>query len=291
MAQNQLQSVRRAWRAWLASWIPTFELIRRIAVGFSKDRCFRTAAALTFTSLFALVPILVLVVLVSSAIPSLSAYHVQFEHFILSNFVARSADVIQAQIDNFIGEARHLSAMSVVSLIAEAVLMIFTMEKAFDEIWRVRNRRHGLAGLMLYWGVLTLLPMMCAVGLVVLSYIFSSPIVMAVAKSVGLGDVLLRLGPIIMACLGVFFLYRALPNCEVPVQSALFATFFTVIMFFFAKHAFMVYTHHLTLVRDLYGALAALPTFLVWLYWNWSMVLLGVEVSYHVTCFNKERRK
>lgn len=266
-----------------------FQLARAIGCGFLEDRCFRTAAALAFSTLFALVPIVVLVVLIFNALPVSDVADQQIKQFLLDNFVTHSVDTIQQHMHTFIQQSQHLSIMGLFMLVCVAILMVFTMERAFDQIWRVPNSRHGLSGFFMYWSVLTLLPVLISLGFFVVTSIHTWPFFENILQHPWWQSALPRIVPFVLIFFALFLLYLTLPNCKVPVVSAWLSSFVATISFFIARYLYGFYTMHLTVQMSVYGALSVLPVFLIWVYWNWMVVLLGVEVGYHYALFRQQQ--
>lgn len=258
------------------------QLACNVARGFLADRCLRSAAALAFCTLFALVPILVLVVLIFNALPVSAGADHQITAFLLHNFLIHSKDTIQQHLQIFLEHAKHLSILGLFMLVCVAVMMVFTMERAFDEIWRIPRSRHGLSGFFMYWSVLTLLPVLVSVGLFMVGNLSNSVWLQDLLHGLGLQAVVSALIPFLLIAFAFFLLYLTLPHCKVPMRSAWLSSLVATICFFAARFLYGLYIKNVMGAQlSLYGALSVLPVFLMWIYWNWVVILLGVEVGYH----------
>ena len=111
----------------LAVW----QVTKQSLLGFFNDRCIQTAAALSYTTLFALVPLVVLVVLILQAFPAFAPVVNRVQDFAAKNLVAHSASQLGDHFQLFIEHSRHLSVVGICFLVVVAVLMVFTMEKSF----------------------------------------------------------------------------------------------------------------------------------------------------------------
>src|SRR6185312_1826261 len=110
---------------------------------FQHDACFTWAASLSYTMLLSLVPLLASSLVLIKGIPAFKSLEGQLEQFLLSHFVAGSAQAIQAYLHQFLQQALTLSAMGSLFLLMTSVLLIFSMEKAFNHIWKTPSHRRG----------------------------------------------------------------------------------------------------------------------------------------------------
>ncbi len=270
------------WRDYIRTyWRFTCYIWRR----FTQDGCSYRAAALTFTSLLSLVPLMAVSFAIITAFPVFQAFEKRVQDFIFSNFVPASGQAVQHQLQLFASQASNLSGVGMLFLVITAVLVMFTIEQAFNAIWHVPTRRKGTSAFLLYWAVLTLAPILMGISLAVSSYLISLPLVTGTAQSLGLLEPMLALVPFLASWVTFTFLYVAVPNCYVPIRHGLGGAFIAAILFEVAKKGFAFYVTHFPTYKLLYGALATIPIFLVWLYVSWLIILFGAEVanslSYH----------
>ena len=94
-----------------------------------------------------------------------------------------------------------------------------------------------------------------------------------------------------LTILGFFILNWTIPNRSVPIKAAFFAGTFSATLFEMLKHLFGFVMSNFTSYEIIYGAFAAVPIFLLWIFLSWNIVLLGVEISYALTAFNADTHK
>lgn len=268
------------WAPMRALFSQVEEFVRQVVTQFCIDNCPLRAAALAFTSLLSIVPLLTVSFTVMTAFPIFRQLGLQFQNFIFENFVAASAQVVQANVQKFVGQAMNLSATGMVFLVVTAVLMVFNMEQAFNTIWRVRRSRSGITAFMLYWGLLTLIPIFLGVGFAISSYVFSLPLIEGTTQTLGLKKPFLTLSPYLLTFVAFTVLYITLPNCKVSVRHAMIGGFVATLLFELAKYAFGLYVLHFPTYELLYGTLAAIPIFLLWVYLSWLIILFGAIVAH-----------
>lgn len=247
---------------------------------FASDACFTRAAALAYTTLLAMVPLMTVSLALLSAFPVFQDGAQKIQSFVFSNFVAGSADIIQQHLQSFVESARHLSPTGLFFLVVTAVMMIFNMESDFNAIWKVKKRRHGVSAFLIYWAVLTLLPISVGVGIAVSTNLAEIPLVVEMGEVLNIKAILLRCLPNLITWLSFTILYVTLPNCIVKVRHAVWGGLVAMMLFSWAKFGFGWYLVHFPSYELLYGALATIPIFLLWLYLTWLIILFGVIVSY-----------
>jgi membrane protein len=251
-------------------WRRTLYVISR----FGADRCSENAAALTYMSLFALVPLLTVLYTMASAIPAFQGVETQMQDFIFKNLLPEASSDIKAYLDDFSRQAKNLTGPGIAFLLITAVLMLRNIEKSFNMIWRARENRSAVSSFLLYWAVLTLAPITIGLGLGISTYLASFAHVLEEFDVIGAKAILITLTPLLLSTAGFSLVYVAVPNCRVPYKHALIGGFIAALAFNIARSLFtkLVVESSYTFI---YGAFAAVPLFLLWIYLSWNIVLMG----------------
>ncbi|MCK4870125.1 MAG: YihY family inner membrane protein [Gammaproteobacteria bacterium] len=246
---------------------------------FSREGCTLQAAGLAYVTLLSLVPLLTLSLSVLSAFPVFKGLGAKLQSMVFSNFVASSASVIEQHINTFMQQTSKLTVPGMLFLLVMGVLMIFSMEQAFNHIWKVEKRRNAIQAFLTYWAVLTLTPILIGVGLAVSADFLKLQIVSATVSFLGLKTFLLVVSPYLFTFLAFFLLYVAIPHTKVKFRYAAIGALVGALLFQLAKFGFALYITHFPTYKLLYGALATIPIFLAWLYISWLVVVFGALVS------------
>lgn len=268
-----------------------FQFIHHVSKRFVADRCTYTAAALTYTSLLALVPLLATGFSILAAFPVFETVTDEIQDFIFANFVPASQEMIQDYLLRFAEQASHLTAIGIVFLLVTALLLMETIDYAFNEIWGVQQRRRGISIFMVYWAVLSLGPLLLGVSLVVTSYFISLPVISDMAHTLGVKPFLLRMMPFSLTTLAFTLIYIAVPNRRVFLHHAFMGGFLAALLFEMAKRGFAYYVTQLATYKIVYGALSAVPIFLLWIYLSWIIILLGAEITRSFVSFYREHEQ
>ncbi|MBZ0106085.1 MAG: YihY family inner membrane protein [Sulfuricella denitrificans] len=253
--------------------------MRFLARRFDEDRCIQIASSLTYTTLLSLVPLMVIAFTVISAFPVFSGLMTQLKIFLLTNMVPEVAGkIITVYMQQFSEKAARLTAAGIAALAVTALILMQTIEHAFNLIWRVTTRRHLLQRVLTYWAVLTLGPLLLGASLSLTSYLVSYSLGY-VAFIPELGVVVLKVVPLVMTSLAFSLLYLAVPNRHVPLRHALTGGVVAGLGLGLMSKGFAAYILHFSGYTLVYGAFASLPVFLLWIYLSWLVVVSGAVVA------------
>jgi membrane protein len=272
MLATTLAAATRAW-----------QFVQHLYKRIVEDDCLRSAAALTYLTLFALVPLMTVAYAVLSAVPAFDAAGDQIEQFIFSHFVPGTAHEIRHYLQQFSQQARHLTGIGVIFLVLTAYGMLADIERTLNAIWRAPPRRGGILGLLRHWTILSLGPLCMAIALAISTYLLSLRVLTEPIATPLLQGTALLLTPWLLTSAAFTLIYIAVPNTPVRLRDALIGGVVAGLCFELAKWLF-------TLVfrqgyEPVYGAFAALPLFLLWVYLSWIILLLGAELAFAVAAY------
>lgn len=207
MTQPSLQPLRK-----------TFAFVWLVLKRFNADGCFSRAGSLAYATLLSLVPLMTVSFLVFTALPIFQEFALKIQSFVINNFVAASAEIVQQHLTKFVAHTSRLSAIGMLFLVATAVLMVFNLEQAFNSIWRAAKRRSLVSAFLMYWAVLTLTPILIGIGLLLTTYFISLPFISEATQFLGLNKLFLILTPYISTLIAFTLVYLAVPNCKVKFR-------------------------------------------------------------------------
>jgi len=250
-----------------------------VARRFDEVRCLQIASSLTFTTLLALVPLVTIALTLMSAFPVFSGLGEQIHRFLLANMLPEAAGkVVTGYIEQFSGRTGRLTALGTAVLAVTAFMMMFTIERAFNSIWRVSRTRPVVQRVLIYWATLTLSPVLIGASLSITSYIISTSL--GYARQVPLaGAAIIGLAPLVLTCAAFTFLYYVVPNRAVRLRHALLGGFVAALAFEIMKRGFALYIAKFPTYTLVYGAFAVIPIFLLWVYFSWVVVVIGALIA------------
>lgn len=254
---------------------------------FGQNRCSSIAAELTVTSLLALVPLTTVIFALLAFIPSFQELGAQLQTLTFKYFVPGTGETVQNYINEFVGKARGLSGVGTLMLLITALLMMRTIDTSFNKIWQVDSNQSMLRTFLVYWAVLTLGPILLGSSLLITSYIQSLPIISDVVTEHDFGFA--RWLPFVMATIAFGVMYFVIPNRKIPIKHAILSGVLTALLFELAKKAFTIFVTSFSTYQLIFGALAAVPLFLIWIYLSWVIVLLGAEFCHGLDAFELQQ--
>src|SRR5574340_129952 len=239
------------------------KFMRFIAARFSQDRCIQIAASLTFTTLLSLVPLITIALAMFSAFPVFEDFSAHIKVYLLNNLMPDMAGKIITQYtQQFAESATRLTTVGIAFLAVTAMLMMLTIDHAFNVIWRVARPRPLLKRLVVYWAVLTLAPLLIGARLSLTSWLVGFS--MGYAKHVPVFGVgVLKVLPVLFTTLAFAMLFRLVPNRYVPRSHALIGALVAAIVFESMNRVFGYYVSHFPTYKLVYGAFASIPIFLM----------------------------
>jgi len=251
---------------------------------FRLKRCQQRAAALTYMTLFGIVPMMTVTYAMFSLIPSMQGMGEELQTFLLGYIVPSSELQVHGYLQEFSSQARSLTWVGIAMLVATAYLMLKSIEQAFNDVWGVLEARKGLSNFLLYWAVLSLGPLLLGLGFGVSTYLLSLKLMVSEYDSLGLMPVLLSYVPWLLTAAAFTLLFAAVPNCKVPLKHALFGGVVSAILFEVLKYLFALLVAHSDF-RMIYGAFAIVPLFLLWVNLLWMIVLAGAVMVRNLSTY------
>lgn len=235
------------------------------------------AASLTFTTLLSIVPLFAVALALFTAFPMFADFRAELENFILKVLPGQISGTVLKYVNEFALQATRLTAIGVIFLGVTALSMIVTVDQVLNDIWRVRNRRPLTQRIIIYWAIITLGPILIGASLTATSFLWSRT-GEAVEQMAPVLRALLDLAPMLISGFAYAALYYFVPNRRVRWRDALIGGFIAAILAEILRIGFGMFVARGT-VRNVYGAFAALPLFLFWLYLSWYVLLFGAAIA------------
>ena len=246
---------------------------------FLGDGCPLKAGGLGYVSLLAVVPLIAIGLAVLAGFPAFESWRDQVQDFLVGVLVADAGDEASAQLALFVANASRMTGPGLAFLALAAILLMTNISAALNAIWRVAEPRPLAQRIAVYWAVLTLGPLLIGASLSVSGYAFAAVAWFGVETGASrLVDLswMLSVG---FAAAGFAFLYFLVPNRAVQVWHALAGGVVAALLLDLLKRGFGIYLTYFPSYEVVYGALAAIPVFLVWLYLAWIAALFGAEIA------------
>lgn len=279
-----------------------------------KTNAMAMSAALSFRTIFALVPMLILAFVMLKSL-GLSSQNTEMLRNVLHQaqmdqiYVQKEADTspigyqypfgqiampeeepepprqvtvaeeIETMVANVEGQLTvgRIGPVGVIVLVWAAIALLATIERSLNRVFESPRNRSWVRRILLYWSVLTLGPLLLTV-VVYVGERAAGTVETMPALSWFL-NVLAWIGPVLAGVMLLSLLYRLLPNARVSYRAALIGSAAAVTLWLLGRSAFFSYVENVG-KRSIYGALGLVPLFLIWLNFSWWSFLFGAELCH-----------
>lgn len=247
------------------------DLVRHCGRRFRGDQLAHIAGSLAFSTVLATVPLAAVVFGVFSVLPGFEEWLQPVRVFLFKHLLPASGELLGQHIETLSRNVGRLTAFGAALLVVSALSLMATIERTFNFLWRAPRSRPLAQRLVTYWAVLTLAPALIGVGLA-----FSTRIV----RHAGFAAQLLAGGASAIVEFGAFtLLFVAVPNVRVRLADAVPGALFATVLFEIARRVFEAFILSAVSYQALYGAIAILPLFMLWVYVSWMVCLLGAILA------------
>ncbi len=252
------------------------------------ERCdlFRHASAMSYVTVFSIIPSLAAVMaLLSSFAPLISQQYdvVQVFNRLFSQLTPAAIGDIIEFIKNMLKaiDFKALGASGIIVLFFSLAFLLRQVEIAFNRIWLVRHNRSLIKRFLYFWTFSTLSLFFLSLGLAVFANMRLDSMLMDTADRIQSTFSFTAVIANWFLCFCVFVaLYKIIPNCPVRFIDACMGGLLATVCFQIITKGYGIFITKVADYRALYGTLAALPTFLLWLYLSWLIIMVGAVFAW-----------
>lgn len=251
---------------------------------FLDDRLFESAGALSFTMVFAMVPLSMVVFGVVSAFPAFDNWKNALSNYVFANFVPSSASAIKGWLEEATSNTGELTGVGVLVLVISLLVTLVSIEATFNKIWRVKTARPKFSRFLVYWTVLTLGAIVATASLALSTQFFAMSI-FKTASGQWVEGMILRLTPMLIEWFAFIAIYRVVPHRTVQWRHAMAGAALAVLLLELVKWGIGLYLGSFNAYAKIYQQVAFVPIFLLWIYFGWVAILLGASFASSISAF------
>jgi membrane protein len=271
------------------TWREVRDLVRFARRRLTEEKLPQVAGSLTFTTTLAIVPLLTIVLAIFTTFPMFGKLRTALDNYFVQMLMPKAiANTITSNLTQFASKATGLSAVGALALVLTSAAMIGTIERALNQIWRVRQPRPLVQRMLVYWALVTLGPLAFGLSLTITSQLFTATNGLTTAVPM-LGVLFYTLVSVGLTTGAYLLLYMTVPNRYVDWRDAAWGALVAAIAFEVAKRVFAIFIRQFPTYAIIYGALAALPLFLLWVYLSWLITLVGALLTAALPVIKYER--
>ena len=261
------------------STFPWRDSLRLLRERFRQDRLGVTASSLTFTTVIALVPMLAVALSLFTAFPLFAKFQEALQRWLIDSLIPDNiARQVMGYLTQFALKASKLGALGFAALLATVFALVITIDRTFNQIWRVRRSRPWAQRLLIYWACVTLLPIVLGASLTITSYIVTTSRGV-VGNLPGALRYTLDALELVMIAGATAAAYHFVPYTHVRWSHAWVGGALVAAGIELAKKGLTVYLGLVPTYSAVYGAFATVPILLIWIYLAWVIVLLGAVIT------------
>ena len=241
------------------------------------------ASSLSFYTLFTLVPVMLIVLSISTSLASFDAFYSNIKSFIMNNIMPVSSDAFSSFIDSFMQNSMQLSIIGIISIIVSSMLFFQNFEFIVNRIFRTKPRGFW-ESLTIYWTLVTLTPIA-----LVFSFYLSNELQRYLGESQLTQALnLLELLPYLIIWSLFFLIYKISANTEISNRAAGISSFTVSLVWYLAKIGFVSYVLQNKTYATIYGSFSTLIFFFLWVYLSWIIFIYGLKLCYTIEQVAKE---
>jgi membrane protein len=265
------------------------DLLRFMQRRLSEEQVPQVAGSLTFTTVLAVVPVMTIAFAIFTTFPLFNTFRDALEAYFVQSLMPRGVtNTILDNLSLFAAKANRLSAVGAVTLVLTAIMMFAIVDRSLNRIWRVKTPRSFTQSLIVYWAIMTLGPLLIGASLSFTTLV--SPVASTLAQQLPwMGTVAAISVSLMLMTMFFGLLYLIVPNRLVDWRDALIGGLVAAIAFEMTNRGFAFFITKFPSYRVIYGALAAVPIFLVWVYLFWLITLLGAVLAVALPVVKHER--
>lgn len=249
----------------------------------------RGAAALSYTTLLAVVPLLSVLISVFAAFPIFDSVRQQVEEFLIQYLMPDVIQNVQIYIGRFISAVKQLTAVGIIGIAITAVLMLSTIENSYNFIFQVKKPRRLSVKLLIYSLLLILGPVLIGILFMLRGYLFTLKYFQP-ENLFGYNVMATMILPRLLTFGCLWLSYIAVPNKKINFRNAFWGTAAAYIAMLILRFGFGYFLALNVTYRTIYGALAAVPLLLVWMYLWWTVVLSGAILTAALEEFRHKKK-
>lgn len=265
------------------------------------NRAGQQAAALSYRTIFGIIPLAIVMLLLFRLFPAYSdvghkVKNLIYDELQLSNIKyntnsdndvsavesdANDTVLLTEYLDKIVAQffkGVHSGSVTIVSLLIviwAALALLSTIERAFNNIWHVPKGRNFFKRIINYWALLTLGPILLGVGV----YITTTNATFTELES-SHSDYVPALLSYLVSVVAFFLLYLVLPNTKVKAKVAVWGAAVAALVWAVAKWGFGAYVTKFIPYSQVYGVLGLIPLGVFWIYVSWLIVLFGLQLTF-----------
>lgn len=254
-----------------------------LSLFLDKDLTFY-ASSLSFYTIFSIIPLLLIVLNIFTALPSFASYYGKIQEFILSNLLPMQSDVLMGYLDKFLQNSSKMGIMSLSMVMVSAILFFQNYEYIVNKIFNAPQRSIW-ESFTTFWTLVSISPFALGVSFYITGYIAT---LMANNEYTSYINIL-PLVPYVITWALFFLVFAISANVKIYTRASLASSFITSVVFSIAKNSFIYYIFYNRSYESIYGSFSIILFLFLWIYFSWVIFIYGLKLCYLINSIYKDK--
>ena len=270
-------------------WSRLVDLYRFGLRRLEEERLPQVAGSLTFNTVLALVPVLTIALAIFTTFPIFTTFRTALEAYFIQSLIPKAiSNTILDYLSLFAAKASRMSVVGAIALLFTTAATMAMIDRTFNDIWRVKTKRPLVQRIIAYWTIVTLGPLLIGVSITMTSHLVRATdwLTTNLPFLSSFLDSTMSIG---LTTIAFTLLYMVIPNRFVEWRDAAWGGVTAAVAFEIAKRLFAIFVTRFPSYTMIYGALAAIPIFLIWIYVSWLIILVCAVIAAALPVVKYER--
>ncbi|RRS32709.1 MAG: ribonuclease BN [Epsilonproteobacteria bacterium (ex Lamellibrachia satsuma)] len=246
--------------------------IRDFFTDFFEDKLGHYAASLSWSTLFSIIPLLVILLAIFTNLPVFDTVYSKIETLIFSNLMPTDSKEAMEYINTFVANSDRLGAIGGFYVIFASIMFFKNYDYIVNDIFNVPTR-NLLSAVKTYLLLLIIIPTMMGGSFYISAFIQSYLDKNSITSSIHLYTFL----PYFIVWMMFYTAYQLSANTRIDIRAALISSFIASLIWYLSKNAFIFYVVHNKTYASIYGSISTLLFFFLWIYISWAIFIHGLK--------------
>jgi membrane protein len=236
------------------------------------DRLGHYASSLSWSTLFSIIPLLVIFLSIFTKMPLFDDMYEKVETLIFSNLMPTDSKVIMEHINTFMQNSDQLGYVGAFYVTFAAIMFFKNYDYIVNDIFDTPSRTLWQA-IKTYTLLIIILPVLMALSFFLSSFIQSYLDKTSITSIIHLYSFL----PYFIVWMMFYVAYQLSANVHIEVSAALISSFIASLIWYISKSAFIFYVVHNKTYASIYGSISTILFFFLWIYISWAIFIHGLK--------------
>jgi len=236
------------------------------------DRLGHYASSLSWSTLFSIIPLLVILLFILTKMPFFDSMYSQIEALIFSNLMPTNSESIKTYISTFMQNSDKLGYVGAFYVTFAAIMFFKNYDYIVNDIFSSPSRSLWQA-IKTYLFLVIIIPVLLVSSFFLSSFLQSYLDKTEVTSVIHLYTVL----PYFIIWMVFYVAYQLSANIPIERSAAMISSFIASLIWYLSKSAFIFYVVHNKTYTSIYGSISTLLFFFLWIYISWAIFIHGLK--------------